>query len=98
MRQTPSAIRQILKDQLTSGQTVVAFCRERGLKIPTFYAWKKKYPQDGNGKPTGFCQIVPKSVPVERRLRLPSGLELTITGFSTSEIAELILEIDRTYA
>ena len=98
MRNTPADIRRILKDQLTSGQTVVAFCRGRGLKIPTFYSWKKKYLQTGKDTPAGFCQIVPKSVSVERHLRLPSGLEMTITGLSTREIAELIIEIDRTYA
>jgi hypothetical protein len=98
MGYTPSAIRKILNDQLTSGQTVVAFCRVRDLKIPTFYSWKKKYPRLQAEGPAGFCQIVPNAGPVERRLRLPSGLELMITGLSTSEIAELILEIDRTYA
>jgi hypothetical protein len=43
MRHTPAAIRQFLIEQPLSGQTVAAFCEDHGLKVPTFYSWKKKY-------------------------------------------------------
>src|SRR5208283_2823781 len=33
--------RQRISEQEASGQTIRAFCRERGLKESTFYAWRK---------------------------------------------------------
>lgn len=98
MRHTPAAIRQFLDEQPTSGQTVAAFCHDHDLKVPTFYSWKKKYNAGLAPAGEGFCQITPKREVAERSLRLPSGLRLEIIGLSTTEIAELILEIDRAHA
>jgi hypothetical protein len=35
---------------------------------------------------------------MERKLRLPSGLELSLCGLSIGEIAELVLKIDSAHA
>lgn len=93
-----AAIRQFLDEHPVSGQTVAAYCEEHDLKVPTFYAWKKKYGQSKAPAPAGFCKITPKQEYAERSLRLPSGLRLELIGLTTTEIAELILEIDRAHA
>ena len=98
MRHTPAAIRQFLTDQPLSGQTVAAFCEEHDLKVPTFYAWKRKHLPCEEPPQAGFCKIIPRQEPTTRSLFLPSGLKLELTGLSTTEIAQVILEIDRAHA
>jgi len=96
MRYTPTKIQRFLDKQSLSGQSVADFCAKHELKIPTFYAWRKKYASPS--VPTaeeGFCQITPFSEPAHRSLRLPSGLSVDLVGLSTKEIAELIIQIDR---
>src|SRR5579885_2444934 len=34
--------RKVISEQGRSGQSVAAFCRERGLSAPHFYWWKKR--------------------------------------------------------
>jgi hypothetical protein len=98
MRHFPEAIRQFIDEQPASGQTVAAFCDDNELKVPTFYSWKKKYGQPEAPVSEGLCKITPKRKVAERSLRLPSGLRLDLVGLSTTEIVELILEIDRAHA
>jgi hypothetical protein len=97
MRHTREAIHQFLDQQASSGQTVIAFCADHGLKVPTFYSWKKKYKACEPEAPAGFCELLPARVVSKRKLCLPGGLELEITGLSTREIAQLVVEIDRAY-
>jgi len=97
MRYTPAAIRQFLDEQAVSGQTVAAYCEKHDLKVPTFYSWKKKFEQPEAPAPAGFCKITPKREHAERSLRLPSGLRLELIGLTTTEIAELILKINRAH-
>ena len=98
MRHTPAAIRKFLDDQLLSGLNVADFCDEHDLKVPTFYSWKRKYGRAETPPLEGFCKITPRQEVTKRSLCLPSGLELGLVGLSATEIAELILEIDRSYA
>ena len=98
MRHPPAAIRQFLIEQQHSGQSIANFCFDNDLKVPTFYSWKRKHSEVETVKAEGFCKITPRPEISERGLRFPSGLELTIIGLSTTEIAEVILEIDRAYA
>jgi hypothetical protein len=97
MRHTREAIDQFLDRQATSGRTVSAFCADNGLKVPTFYSWKKKYGTPDPEEPSGFCELTPVREVSKRKLCLPSGLQLEITGLSTREIAELVVEIDRAH-
>jgi hypothetical protein len=98
MRHTPKAIRHFLDEHPQSGQTVAVFCPDNDIKTPTFYSRKKKYNNLPSVEPEGFCKTTPKRERVERSLRLASELQLSIIGLSVGEIAELILEIDRTHA
>lgn len=97
MRHTREAIDQFLEQQAISGRTVSAFCADNGLKVPTFYSWKKKYSASDSVEPSGFCELTPVREASKRKLCLPSGLQLEITGLSTREIAELVVEIDRAH-
>lgn len=98
MRRTPEAIRQLLTNQLGSGQTVADFCRDNALKVATFYSWKRKHNMEQTALPQGFCQLTTKPEKAERALRLPSGLQVSLLGWSTTEVAELILAIERAHA
>jgi transposase-like protein len=97
MRHTREAIYEFLERQATSGQTVAAFCADHGIKVPTFYFWKKKYNNPDPVAPSGFCELTPVREVSKRKLCLPSGLQLEITGLSTREIAQLVVEIDRAH-
>jgi transposase-like protein len=98
MRHSPETIRQFLDDQLQSGQTVATFCADNDIKVPTFYSWKRKYNEAEAVEPEGFYKIMPKQETMERKLRLSSGLELSLCGLSIGEIAELVLKIDSAHA
>jgi transposase-like protein len=39
--------RGLVSEQKRSGQSVAAFCRERGVSAPQFFAWKKRLSQAG---------------------------------------------------
>lgn len=98
MRYHPDAIRQFLSDQAASGQSVAVFCTEHDLVVATFYSWRRKYGVPSRPLPEGFCKIVTRSETAAKTLRLPSGLELGLTGMTTPELADLIIAIDRAYA
>jgi len=55
--------------------------------VATFYNWRKKYREQQQAKPEGFCKIVPRRETAAKRLCLPSGLEVEITGMTTSYYA-----------
>jgi transposase-like protein len=98
MRHTPAAIQQFLIEQSLGGQTVADFCYDYDLKVPTFYSWKRKYKETQVEPQDGFYKITPRQEISKRSLQLPSGLSLELTGLSITEIAELVLEIDRAHA
>ena len=37
--------RLLLREQPGSGMSVKAFCRQRGVSVPSFYAWRRKFQQ-----------------------------------------------------
>ena len=43
LRHSREQINTLLQDFEQSRQTQVAFCRERGINVPTFCNWRKKY-------------------------------------------------------
>jgi len=98
MRHTPDAIRQYLSDQAASGQSVTTFCAEHDLVVATFYSWRRKFAAPSTPSREGFCKIVARPETTARALRLPSGVELELTGLSMTELAELLLQIDRAHA
>jgi transposase-like protein len=71
--------RQRVGEQESSGQSILAFCRERGLNEQVFYGWRRRLrKQDA---PVRFALVERKSAaetapPIE--LMLPSGDRLRI--------------------
>jgi hypothetical protein len=48
-RQVWGKWRKLVGEQARSGQSAAAFCRERGLCAPHFFAWKRRLREAGGG-------------------------------------------------
>lgn len=97
MRQTASSMRRHLDAFSNSELTVARYCQQHDLSVATFYYWRRKLVEDHVDDSNSFCQLVttgPSSPSLMPILRLPSGLQLELSGFSLSEIASIILEIE----
>jgi hypothetical protein len=94
--------RGLLSEQLESGQSAAVFCRERGLAVWAFYAWKKRVREAEAAK---FVEVAVKPVKpgwgssagddktIEIRLR--SGLRLFVgPGFEASHLRALLSELE----
>jgi transposase-like protein len=90
----------LLQQYESSEQTVAQFCAEHGLKVATFYYWRKKLRVMEAAEPAeaGFVAIRSQPRTGSYRLELSSGFCLRIDGGSPSEVAALIQELDRLYA
>ena len=69
--------RGILREQKRSGQTVAAFCRERGLCAPHFFDWKKKIETAAAEKASGFVEVKVAAPVVEAA---SPGIEIVLAG------------------
>jgi hypothetical protein len=65
--------RKVVSEQAGSGQSVAAFCRERGVCAPLFFAWKKRLREAEAGE---FVEV--KLAAAEREPR--AGREAAIPG------------------
>ncbi len=94
--------RGLLSEQLGSGQSAAVFCRERGLAVWAFYAWKKRVREAEAAK---FVEVAVKpaygswrSSVVEEKaieIRLRSGLSLFVgPGFEASHLRALLRELE----
>jgi hypothetical protein len=73
--------RGLLAEQSGSGQSIGAFCRERGLRAWQFYEWKKRL-REAEAEPFVAVQVVasePSSVPTPAA-PVPSPLEVRLRG------------------
>jgi hypothetical protein len=94
--------RGLLSEQLESGQSAAAFCRERGLAVWSFYAWKKRVREAGAAN---FVEVTVKPAMQDWRtsaaddraieIRLKSGLSLFVgPRFETSHLRALLRELE----
>ena len=94
--------RGLLSEQLESGQSAAVFCRERGLAVWAFYAWKKRVREAEAAK---FVEVAVKPVKgswgssaVEDKaieIRLRSGVSLFVgAGFEASHLRALLRELE----
>jgi hypothetical protein len=94
--------RGLLSEQLESGQSAAVFCRERGLAVWAFYAWKKRVRE---GEAAKFVEVAVKpacgswrSSAVEEKaieIRLRSGMSLFVgPGFEASHLRALLRELE----
>ena len=89
-------------EQLSSGQTVAAFCRDRGIRDSQFYDWKKRIRE---GQAAKFVEVKVKQsgerrTPVPERypsieIRLSKGRSLLVEpGFDASHLRALLAVLE----
>lgn len=69
-----------------SGQSAMAFCRQHGLKYPTFATWVQKRRRGSGPAHPGFAEVTvdlpatvePPVVPEPMRITLPDGIRIDI--------------------
>jgi transposase-like protein len=87
--------RRLISEQARSGQTVTAFCRERGLCSPYFFAWKKRLREDTAVKflEVQLTEAAPKDSRVE--IRLQNGRSLLVgRGFDAEHVRALLAVVE----
>ena len=94
--------RGLVSEQSQSGQTVAAFCRERGLRDSLFYDWKRRLRE---GEAAKFVEVRVKE-PVERphltpgtgraiEIRLHKGRSLLVEpGFDAHHLRALLAALE----
>ena len=94
--------RALISEQSQSGQTVSAFCRDRGLRDSLFYDWKKRVRE---GEAARFVEVKVKE-PSEQRtpaperypaieIRLSTGRSLLVeSGFDASHLRALLAVLE----
>lgn len=90
--------RGLISEQAQSGETGAVFCRERGLPVWQFYAWKKRLGEAAGAK---FVEVEVKPARGAREswgrddkvieVRLSRGLSLFVeSGFEASHLRALL--------
>jgi transposase-like protein len=94
--------RGVVSEQSQSGQTVAAFCRDRGIRDSQFYDWKKRVRE---GEAARFVEVKVKE-PSEQRtpaperypaieIRLSTGRSLLVeSGFDASHLRALLAVLE----
>jgi transposase-like protein len=94
--------RELVSEQSQSGQTVKAFCQDRGLRDSLFYDWKKRIREGEAAKFVEVKVIGPKtkarpasgySAAIE--IRLSKGRSLFVeAGFDASHLRALLAVLE----
>ncbi len=94
--------RGLVLEQHSSGQTVAAFCRDRGIRAAQFYDWKKRLRE---GEAAKFVEVKVEQ-PSEQgkpapghhpaiEIRLNSGRSLLVEpGFDASHLRSLLAVLE----
>jgi hypothetical protein len=86
--------RRLVAEQARSGQTVIAFCRERGLCRPYFFVWKKRLRES---PATRFLEVqVTERASIARdshmEIRLRNGRSVVVEqGFDAEQVRALLV-------
>jgi len=94
--------RELVLEQLSSGQTVAAFCRNRGIRASQFYDWKKRIRA---GEAAKFVEVKVKEPSEHRKpapersaaiaIRLNKGRSLFVEpGFDASHLRALLAVLE----
>jgi hypothetical protein len=94
--------RGVVSEQSQSGQTVAAFCRDRGIRDSQFYDWKKRIHE---GEAAKFVEVKVKASREQRTLapkrypaieiRLSNGRSLLVApGFDGSHLRALLAVLE----
>ena len=92
--------RKLVSEQAKSGQSMAAFCRERGLCAPHLFAWKKRLSEADTAKfvavkvtTLAAAEAVTQQVPIE--VRLSNGRCLLVApGFDASHLRALLALVE----
>ena len=95
--------RGLVSEQLSSGQTVAAFCRDRGIRDSQFYDWKKRVRE---GEAAKFVEVKVKASSEQREpaperypaieIRLSNGRSLLVGPvFDASHLRALLTVLER---
>src|SRR5258708_40281315 len=82
-RNTWTKWRRLISEQMWSGESVAAFCRERKLRASHFYWWKKRLRENTTGRfVEGRVAESPANLPGDSRIevRLQNGRGLMVGG------------------
>ena len=89
---------RLVSEQECCGQNVNAFCRERGLCRPYFFAWKKRLRENTAMKFLEVQVTEPApSVATDSRveIRLPNGRSLVVgRGFDVEHVRALLAVVE----
>ncbi|MFY9856297.1 MAG: transposase [Terracidiphilus sp.] len=94
--------RGLVLEQHSSGQTVAAFCRDRGIRAAQFYDWKKRLREGEAAKfvevkveqPSKQGKAAPGHHPAIE-VRLNSGRSLVVEpGFDSSHLRSLLAVLE----
>jgi hypothetical protein len=90
--------RRLISEQMRSGKSVAAFCREQELRASHFYWWKKRL---RDGKTTKFVEVqlaeANVSAPGDSRIevRLQNGRSLLVgRGFEPEQVQALLAVVE----
>jgi transposase-like protein len=87
--------RRLIREHARSGQTVTAFCRERGLCTPYFFTWKKRLQEDTQRKFLEVQVIGGASSGEAVEIRLQNGRSLMVRpGFDVEHVRALLAVVE----
>jgi hypothetical protein len=94
--------RELISEQTQSGHSAAVFCRERGLRVWLFYAWKKRLREAEGAK---FVEVEVKPAEAAKRwsaagdkaieIRLSKGRSLVVgPAFEASHLRALLAVLE----
>jgi hypothetical protein len=97
-RNTWTKWRRLISEQMRSGKSVAAFCRERKLRASHFYWWKKRLRENTAAR---FAEVQvaesPANVPGDSRIevRLQNGRSRMVgRGFDAEHVRGLLAVVE----
>lgn len=83
-----------LAEQAASGQSVAAFCRERGLCAPSLFAWKRRLLEEAAETPA-FIELARPGLAEGFELRLAGGCSVWLQrGFDPVLLREVVAALE----
>jgi len=90
------SIKSLVQAYKPGAMKISEYCDKHGFTVASFYYWQRKLT---GGELSDFVTIEPirEGVP-SIHLRMPSGIEVHLSGMGMNEIMKWTLEIDQVYA
>ena len=94
--------RGLVSEQQTSGLSVTAFCRERGLRVPQMFAWRRRL-RKAESADFVEVQVLDMNKPAEEMAMSNKAIEVRLScerrlmvepGFDADHLRALILALE----